>query len=177
MQAFKLVPFGGIQSSKIGITGGIDRTENQLFIQYKLSGRIDQIKLPAFSALPTRKNELWKSTCFEFFIAMKNKPQYWEFNMSPSGDWNIYVMDAYRRIGFREETRIAKLSLGFKKQRQSYSIETSMDLSPMFPSNQILQLGITAVIQTLDGLESYWALAHPGQRADFHLRESFILNF
>lgn len=97
--------------------------------------------------------------------------------MSPSGDWNIYVMDAYRRIGFREETRIAKLSLGFKKQRQSYSIETSMDLSPMFPSNQILQLGITAVIQTLDGLESYWALAHPGQQADFHLRESFILNF
>jgi hypothetical protein len=36
-------------------------------------------------------------------------------------------------------------------------------------------MGISSVIQTLDGYETYWALVHPSQQADFHQREGFIL--
>jgi hypothetical protein len=38
-----------------------------------------------------------------------------------------------------------------------------------------LEIGITAIIQTTDSYETYWALTHPAPFADFHLRESFIL--
>jgi hypothetical protein len=31
------------------------------------------------------------------------------------------------------------------------------------------------VIQTQDRHETYWALVHPQPQADFHLRDSFIL--
>ena len=69
---------------------------NQLFIRYEVCGELDQILFPALAESPSRKDELWKATCFEFFIAIMDQPRYWEFNISPSGDWNVYVMDAYR---------------------------------------------------------------------------------
>jgi len=38
-----------------------------------------------------------------------------------------------------------------------------------------LEVGITAVIQRLDGTLSYWALHHPAAEADFHHRGGFTL--
>jgi hypothetical protein len=54
-------------------------------------------------------------------------------------------------------------------------LEARVDLNPLLRPNQFLDFGITAVIQTLDRAETFWALAHPASVADFHLRESFIL--
>jgi len=48
-------------------------------------------------------------------------------------------------------------------------------LNPILGSAQSLEVGITSIVQTTDGKESYWALTHPGSVADFHLRQSFIL--
>jgi hypothetical protein len=114
-------------------------------------------------------------TCFEFFLAVKESPQYWEFNMSPSGDWNAYHMDAYRRIGFREEILIQQLPFQIQKDANNFLLRAEIDLSPILHPEQALDIGITAIIQTLDGNETYWALVHPAPQADFHLRESFII--
>jgi hypothetical protein len=124
---------------------------------------------------PSRKDELWKATCFEFFLAIKGQPGYWEFNLAPCGDWNVYRMDAYRRVGFREETAISRLHFEFKKESGGYSLDVSVDMASLIQPEQELQMAITAIIQTMDGIETYWALAHPASHADFHLRESFIL--
>ena len=127
------------------------------------------------SRRPARKDELWQTTCFECFLAIPDGPQYWEFNMSPSGDWNVYHMDAYRRVGVREETSIQQLPFAVQKDVDCFSLEVSVDLDPIIRQENIVQVGISSVIQTKDGIESYWALAHPNPQADFHLRESFIL--
>lgn len=37
------------------------------------------------------------------------------------------------------------------------------------------RLGLSAVVEENDGTKSYWALAHPGRRPDFHHAESFVL--
>ena len=95
--------------------------------------------------------------------------------MSPSGDWNVYHMDEYRRIEFREETSIQRLPFEFHEEAGGLTLEALVDLNPILPPNQFLDIGITAVIQTLDRAETFWALAHPAPIADFHLRESFIL--
>jgi hypothetical protein len=34
---------------------------------------------------------------------------------------------------------------------------------------------VTAVVELRDGEIHYWALAHPGEQADFHWREGFGL--
>jgi len=174
-ESFSLICFPAAQSPDISITGHISLQKNIVHLQYSLTGSLEEILLPSASIHPGRKDNLWKSTCFEFFLAIKDHPHYWEFNMSPSGDWNIYHMDEYRRIGFRQETSIQRLPFEFQKDPGGLTLEARADLHPLLPPNQFLAFGITAVIQTVDHAQTFWALAHPAAVADFHLRESFIL--
>ncbi|HJS19718.1 MAG TPA: DOMON-like domain-containing protein [Anaerolineales bacterium] len=144
-------------------------------VRYSLSGKIEDILFPEVSSQPGRRDELWLATCFEFFLAIPDQPQYWEFNLSPSGDWNIFRMDSYRRVGFREEKSIDELKFEVRRDADCFSINGSVDIHPIIHSEVQIQAGITTVIQIGDGRESYWALTHPRPQADFHLRKSFIL--
>ncbi|MBI1251562.1 MAG: hypothetical protein GC189_08835 [Alphaproteobacteria bacterium] len=36
------------------------------------------------------------------------------------------------------------------------------------------RVGLSAVIETIDGGKSYWAIAHPSERPDFHHSDSFV---
>lgn len=172
---FSLVPFPRPDLPALKITGTVSRQKNLLTLHYVLSGEVEKVVLPARSVQPGRRDELWKMTCFEFFLALKSQPQYWEFNLSPSGDWNVYHMDAYRRIGFREEMSIQHLLFEASKEAGSFTLDVTTDLSPILGEVQTIEAGVTAVIQALDGKESYWALAHPVSHADFHVREGFTL--
>jgi len=175
VQTFKLVPFPANNLPDIDITGEIIRSGNKFLLHYEVTGGIGQILLSSKSSSPSRTDYLWKATCFEFFIAIPDQPEYWEFNMSPSGDWNIYKMDAYRRVGFREETDFTELPFVFRRSTVTLSLDISVDLSPILKPRQKVQVGIAAIIQTKGRNETYWALAHPGSQADFHLRDSFTL--
>jgi hypothetical protein len=84
-------------------------------------------------------------------------------------------MDAYRRIGFKEEASVQPLSFEWQKVANVVTLDAKIDLNPIFQLDDLVEAGITAVIQTKDGSETYWALIHPAPQADFHLRESFIL--
>lgn len=174
-QPFSLIPFSGTNVPDITITGKILRQNNVLTIHYTLHGKIEDIFLPTPSVIPMRKEELWKTTCFEVFLAVKDLPHYWEFNLSPSADWNVYCMDKYRRIGFREETLIQRLQFETQKDTNGFLLAADVDLNPFIRLEQILEVGVTAVIQTKEKSESYWALVHPASQADFHLRESFVM--
>ena len=99
---FSLIPFPDSKVPEIQITGEISRRRNVIEIRYNVTGDVANIRFPQAQYGHGRKDDLWKATCFEFFIALPNQPQYWEYNLSPSGDWNVYRMDAYRRIGFHE---------------------------------------------------------------------------
>lgn len=122
-----------------------------------------------------RKDGLWASTCFEFFLALPDRPQYWEFNISPSGDWNVYCMDSYRRVGFREEALIHRLPFEVQKEAGLITLHASIDLVPLIPETELIQLGISCVIQSIEGHDSYWALIHPHPTPDFHARDSFVI--
>ena len=175
-QLFTLFPFEAPHIPAISISGKFSLENDFLNLKYSLAGKTESILLPPVSLIPSRKDELWKATCFEFFLAIRDQPGYWEFNMSPSGDWNAYRMDAYRRICFREEAAISALPFEFKKATHEVFLDVVVDLTFVSQSKEQLQMGITAIIQTKEGGETYWALAHPAPYADFHLRESFILS-
>jgi hypothetical protein len=172
---FSLIPFAASSLPAVALTGTVLLQNNILTVYYSLTGNIEEILLPPVSLHPSRKDELWKTTCFEFFVAVRDQPAYWEFNMSPSGDWNVYRMNAYRRIGFRTEKMFLQLPFEMKKELNEFSLDISVDLTPILPSGEEGEMGITAILKTKDGHETYWALSHPGSQADFHLRESFIL--
>ena len=172
---FSLRAFPASRIPSIAITGKISLQKNFLSLHYALAGDLESLLLPAPSTKPSRRDDLWKSTCFEFFLAIKDQPQYWEFNLSPSGDWNVYHMDAYRRVGFTEELLIQELPFVMEIKPRSVSLDLCVDLSSIVSPDQSLELGMTAIMQTTDGEETYWALTHPGSAPDFHLRESFVV--
>ncbi len=68
-----------------------------------------------------------------------------------------------------------RLQFEVREEVGVFTLDAAIDLTPILHADQILEVGVTAVIQTKDSNETYWALAHPSPQADFHLRESFIL--
>jgi hypothetical protein len=175
LQPFILIPFPASDLPEIKITGEIERVEDQLSVRYRVNGDVDSIKLPDITEMPMRKDDLWKMTCFEIFLAPEGQTQYWEFNMSPSGNWNVYRMDAYRQVNMREEVLFTSLPFTFHKAKHELRLDISIDLSCILSAEQKINIGVTAIIQTFDGRESYWALTHPGVQADFHLRDGFTI--
>ncbi|QLE55745.1 DOMON-like domain-containing protein [Nostoc sp. TCL26-01] len=172
-QTFALQPFSPT-ASDLKITGNITRNHQQLAIKYNLVGNLQDIIISPPSATPTRQHELWQDTCFEFFLGIKNTQKYWEFNLSPGGHWNIYRFDSYRQ-GMQEETAWTTLPFSVVQQVDNLILEISIDLSEIIAVEQTLDVAITTVIKHQENQVSYWALVHKGVEADFHLRESFLI--
>ena len=174
-QTFSLQPFLSTKSlPNLKIAGNIARNSNQLVICYMLEGDFKEIAIATPSNTRSRKHELWKDTCFEFFVGIKDSARYWEFNLSPAGHWNVYRFDAYRQ-GMQEETAFTILPFSVQNQADGLGLMLEVDLNKIVSAKQEIEVAITTVIKHRDGEVTYWALTHRGAEADFHLRDSFII--
>ncbi|NDJ20683.1 hypothetical protein GS682_03300 [Nostoc sp. B(2019)] len=173
-QIFSLEPFPSTKPlSNLKITGSITRRDHQLAIRYKLFDELKEVIIAPALDRPDRKHELWKDTCFEFFLSIKDSEQYWEFNLSPLGHWNVYRFDGYRQ-GMQEETAFTTLPFSVQNQADGLAIALDVDLGKIVLA-QVWEIAITSVIKHRDGEVTYWALTHRGAEADFHQRDSFII--
>lgn len=174
-QTFSLQPFASTKSLlNLKIAGNIARNSNQLSIWYTLGGDLKEIAIAPLSNSPSRKYELWQDTCFEFFLGINNSQRYWEFNLSPAGHWNVYHFDGYRQ-GMQEETAFEQLPFTVQNQPDGLTLLLDVDLGKIISADQAIEVGITTVIKYRTGEVTYWALTHRGVEADFHLRDSFIV--
>ena len=173
-QYFHLQPFTPIPSLDLQIHGNISRDDNNLTINYVFQGDLEKIDIPTPADIPTRKHELWKATCWEFFLGIKDNPRYWEFNLSPTGNWNVYRFDDYRQRR-QEETAITSLPFTLHHPSDSLELTLELDLDRFIAPEQNLDVAITTVVKDIYGAITYWALKHSGEEADFHLRDSFTI--
>jgi hypothetical protein len=146
-----------------------------LVLCYAVSGNIKDLRLSAVTA-PTRADELWRHTCFEAFIRLATGVHYYELNFSPSTQWAAYGFSGYRN-GMRALTEIEAPRIDVNTGDDRYILQASADLSRLaeLPGDAAWRLGLSAVIEEKDGSLSYWALAHPKGRADFHHSDCFAL--
>ena len=172
---FCLQPFALNTAPDVKITGSISCKLNQLQITYLLAGNLAAIVIPPLSKTPTRQYELWEHTCFEFFLGLKGFPKYWEFNLSPAGDWNIFRFANYRQ-DISQELAFNSLPFTFGEQTDSCQLNLAVDINQIIDPEQNLEVGIAAVIENQQQQISYWALTHATTTADFHQRDSFIIN-
>ncbi len=149
------------------------RSSSGLLFRCELRGTLEDVLLPEQAAAPSRRDQLWQQTCFELFVAPAGSPQYWEVNLSPSGDWNVYAFDAYRE-GMREEQAVTALPCRIERRAGFLTLECAfpLDRAPEQPA----EAAASAVIQGRNGQTSFWALRHCGPQPDFHRRESFCLS-
>jgi hypothetical protein len=174
-RSFSLQPFSFLDPPlNFTITGRILRRSHHLTIRYDLRGDLAQLMIPAPAAIPARRHGLWEETCFEFFLGEKDAPRYWEFNLSPAGDWNVYRFTGYRQ-GMAEETALAPLPLIVRRGSDSLLVALDFDVEKIVAADQPLEVGVAAVIKLAGVMLTYWALTHPGPEADFHRRDSFLV--
>ena len=174
-QHFSLQPFPTTSpQADLEIVGTIARHANKLAIRYSLLGNLAGVALTSPSDTPTRKQELWQETCFEFFLGIQNSPRYWEFNLSSAGHWNVYRFTDYRQ-GMQEELAFSSLPFIVQSESDALSLPLDLDLDAIVSAEQSLDVAITTVIKHSGGELTYWALTHSGSEADFHRRDSFII--
>ncbi|MFM1842046.1 MAG: hypothetical protein RLZZ490_782 [Cyanobacteriota bacterium] len=156
----------------------VAHTQTRLSLSYELSGDMTAIAFAPVNPAPQRRDQLWEKTCFEFFLAFPNVRQYWEFNLSPSHDWNCYRFDDYRTAMEPEQAwHHSPFQITQQvSQRKRHLFNCQIELSPLLPRSAPLQLGVTMVIAQQDGALNYWALSHPGPQADFHQRDSWLIS-
>lgn len=165
---------GTLPLLSLEISGNIQRQGRRLGIRSRVSGPLGEVLIPGAAALPERRDGLWEETCFEFFLAIKGTPRYWEFNLSPAGHWNVYRFSAYRQ-GMAEEQAFRALPFSVGSGSGSLLLALELDLAGIVKTDQALEAAIAAVIKLKRGGKTYWALAHPGPQADFHHRQGFSI--
>jgi len=126
--------------------------------------------------LPGRRDGLWRHTCCEAFLAPSAGVAYWEVNVAPSGDWNVYAFSGYRS-GMTIEARVAALGCTRSPRGDGgLALHASFDVTAIAAlARGPLDVGLAAVLEHDDGTLAYFALRHPGERPDFHRREAFAL--
>lgn len=145
-----------------------------LFLSFKVTANTEHLILPDIVNPQSRQNELWNSTCFEFFLKDSGSTEYFEFNLSPSGSWNFYHLDSYRQ-GLKEDSRIPQPRFEREQDKKSLRVSSVIHFGKLPPMTNP-QMGISAVLAETSGNKSYWALKHPDQKPNFHHLESFCLN-
>lgn len=154
------------------VRGELSREQDLFRVQYEVLGDIQRLIIPERPPAPARRRELWKTTCLELFLSPLASTTYFEFNFSPSGDWNCYAFDRYRE-GMRVDPRLSAMQIHVHSDSDRLLVEASFDVSTISELRGPIDYSITAVIEKKNGAQSFWALQHCGSRPDFHLRESF----
>ena len=156
-----------------GITVSAFRPEPLILaLDYVLSGDLFRVLVPGPKA-PDRADDLWRHTCFEAFIRTGAGPGYHEVNLSPSGEWAVYGFDGYRE-GRTSPVGVASQSVLRASDDDHLALTAILRLDGLDPAVP-WSVGLSAVVEDADGGVSYWALAHPSDKPDFHHSDSFVL--
>jgi len=148
---------------------------SRLVLSYIVTGTIADLRLPP-AAAAERADELWRHTCFEAFVGTAPGDAYYEFNFAPSARWAAYRFIGYRS-GMEIAAEIAAPRIEVRSAPRHYTLRASLaiDELPDRPRGARWRLGLAAVIEETSGRKSYWALAHPPGKADFHHADCFAL--
>lgn len=157
-----------------GLTATIARTDKGVSARYELRGNLGELVIPELLA-PVRADELWKHTCFELFIRRTDGTSYVEFNMAPTGHWAAYSFER-PRSGMKNIAEVERIPIGTLTTDEAFILRTEIDLSGVkgLPDGE-WTVAVTTVVEAADGKRSYWALAHPQGKADFHHIDGFVL--
>lgn len=153
------------QSPPRGIDGvdvrWFENRDGVLVLRWLIKGA-DALAVPAFAG-KGRGVDLWQTTCGELFLRDRHGDGYREFNFSPSQRWAAYRFSGYRE-GMAEADLPAPEVAGDRGQ-YLFVLTATFDAGVLAGSDVA---GLSAVIEEKDGTKSYWAIAHPSGKPDFH---------
>ena len=127
-------------------------------------------------------DELWKKTCFEFFVKKQNQEKYFEFNVNTLGNWNFYKFVKYRSP-IQIEDKIQKMRFSFIPA-SGYPCDSSssgvsklaaeIDLNPLFRVGDELEFNFCSIVVCREQI-TYWSQHHSLEKPDFHDSNNFTI--
>lgn len=158
--------------SKVEVEAGMIGAS--LSLRFIASGLTSALKVAPLSA-PNRADGLWRTTCFEAFVSAGAGGVYYEFNFSPSTEWAAYRFAAYRE-GMTPALEAGGPDIQTRLNAGRLDLHALIHLPSLsaLPADADLRLAVAAVLEETSGALSYWALAHPPGRADFHHPDGFV---
>ncbi len=138
-------------------------TEHWLTLRWRIES-IGELVVPPLAG-KGRADGLWQTTCFELFVRPSDAQAYCEFNFSPSERWAAYDFSGYRE-GMAERAMPRDPDCTLRRGRDIAIFDAAIPLAALPP--QPWHYGLTAVIEEQEGTKSYWAIAHPEGKPDFH---------
>lgn len=164
----RLKPYSRIQP-KTELNVEMILNSTSIHLRYSMSHVEEQLVWPA-EEFAQRRDELWKTTCFEMFVGSGESSEYLEINLSPSGHWNVYHFDDYRSGMSVCEPAQAQIQ---SQQRQW--LEAEVDCKSLTELlTQKPKIGVTAVLNWGPNQTEYWAMLHSGSKPDFHRRSDWL---
>lgn len=171
--AFTLTPFYWPEEPRPALSGRLAIANDVLRIEYDLNGLNHPADLPLPSPNPARRLQLWQHTCFELLWGPRHRPNYWELNASPAGDWNVFAFTDYRH-GMTAEPRIADVGISVQHRPRGLSLACAVPIANLEYSGPC-RLAPAAIIRLADGQRTFWAARHAGATPDFHHPLTFTL--
>ena len=146
-----------------------------LRLTYRLFGDLARLKLPELGEGGGRSDGLWKHTCFEAFVKAADQDAYLELNFATPTAWSSYQFS-----GYRQDMRSANVEPWTMQANLGPPFEFEVEIVPgrmarLDLATPAWSLGLATVVEDIDGAISYWALAHPSAKPDFHHPDSFVL--
>ena len=147
----------------------------RLRLRFEVRGDLSAVNLPPRGA-PMRGDRLWQHSCFEAFLRTPSSTAYYELNFAPSTRWAAYRFSDYRQdMTVAQEIDAPQIDLRLADKRIELQAAVTLTNLCALPSDASWQLGLSAVIEEIAGRKSYWALAHPPGKPDFHHSDCFAL--
>jgi len=180
-----LEPFGSLPHPPDLTVSGQARRQagrqgDRLELVWRLAGDLNALVLPDPSPSRRRCDGLWQTTCLEAFWGFAGQDAYWELNLAPNGDWNIYRLSHYRGPLVPVALEVPP-AWEVRRSVRELEVVVELDLSEVAGAEDPamaglpVEISLTAVIDQVGQGVSYWALAHTGAEPDFHRRDSFGL--
>lgn len=146
----------------------VSRDENWLRLRWRIDGA-ERVVFPSFAG-KGRADDLWKATCFEFFLEPHGQAGYVELNLSPSERWAAYDLEGYRS-GMTERPMPHEPTCTVRVGQSMAIFDAAVPSAGLPPLPW--RYGLSAVIEEEGGVLSYWAIAHPEGKPDFHSSACF----
>lgn len=158
-----------IESTQVGI----------LQVGFWVNDPNQRIIWPATLAKLSRQDFLWRHSCFELFIGVKNHDLYREINLSRSNAWQAYQFEEYRYPEDSPPQQASDIEL-ISLNNTRFGITAVLDINPFLHQHNLkmkdLFIGTTSVINTATK-PLLFAMQHSTVPPDFHNKRDWLLWF
>ncbi|MDR2970796.1 MAG: hypothetical protein LBU83_02530 [Bacteroidales bacterium] len=164
----ELFEFGN--ESRLKVAAQVQNIENKIILRATISGDLSNIDFPIVSQTPRRMHGLWEIGVFEIFVSGKGSA-YTEYNFGFNRHYEIFSFLDYRQHQTPPPSidNPPKITVETKDGAFTLHVELSEDIV----SDNLFS--IAAAIKLKNGSVLYFANAHCGDKADFHLERARTL--